>query len=225
MKIFFKWDSQGIESLERGLGQSPRFFLLSALLFFVFFVSDAGASPTLAVRTFDNKTGEDSAQAPAEAITDMMTTELYNSGLFSLTERERLDYVAAEIRLGQSGLVDSSTAPEVGKIRGAQYTMTGAVTQYRYNAGGGVIPIPGLGGGGGLGSKTALVVLDIRVIDNTTGAVVYAASESGRAKRELGGLVTKYGGFVSGSYGGILAAAAREAVMKHVTSMGQYEWE
>jgi curli biogenesis system outer membrane secretion channel CsgG len=173
------------------------------------------------VRAFENKTNE---KVPASAVTDMMTTELYDSGLFSLMERERLDYIADEIRLGQSGLVDSSTAPEIGKIQAAQYTMTGAVTQYRYNAGGGILPIPSIGGGG-LGSKTALVVLDIRVIDNTTGAVVYAASESGRAKREIGGLVTKYGGFVSGSYGGILAAATRDAVTKHVANMEQYDWE
>jgi curli biogenesis system outer membrane secretion channel CsgG len=223
MKIFFNRNSQGTASLERGLGQSPKVFSLFVLLFFVLFADAAGASPSLAVRAFDNKTGDDSVQAPAQAITDMMTTELYDSGLFSLMERERLDYVAAEISLGQSGLVDSATAPEVGKIRGAQYTMTGAVTQYRYNAGGGVIPIPGIGGGG-LASKTAIVVLDIRVIDNTTGAVVYAASESGRAKREVGGLVTKYGGFVSASYGGILATAAREAVMKHVESLRRTMW-
>jgi curli biogenesis system outer membrane secretion channel CsgG len=193
-------------------------FMLSALFIFAFFACEAGAAPSLAVRTFENKTDERAMQAPAQAVTDMMTTELYNSGLFSLMERERLDYVAAEIQLGQSGLVDSATAPEVGKIKAAQYTMTGAVTQYRYNAGGGAIPIPGIGGGG-LGSKTALVVLDIRMIDNTTGEVVYAASESGRAKREIGGLITKYGGFASGSYGGILAAAAREAVMKHIASL------
>jgi curli biogenesis system outer membrane secretion channel CsgG len=198
---------------------------LGCLLCALFLASEAGAAPSLAVRAFDNKTGEGSADAPAQAVTDMMTTELYNSGLFSLMERERLDYVAAEIRLGQSGLVDAATAPEVGKIRGAQYTMTGAVTQYRYNAKGGAIPIAGLGGGSGLAAKTALVVLDIRVIDNTTGAVVYAAKESGRAKREIGGLVTKYGGFASGSYGGILAAAAREAVMRHVAGMEQYEWD
>ncbi|MDR2176011.1 MAG: CsgG/HfaB family protein [Synergistaceae bacterium] len=203
----------------------PSALFLFFFVFFAFFAGEAGAAPSLAVRTFENKTDEDSMQAPAQAVTDMMTTELYNAGLFSLMERERLDYVAAEIRLGQSGLVDSATAPQVGKIQAARYTMTGAVTQYRYNAGGGAIPIPGLGGGGGLASKTALVVLEIRVIDNTTGAVVYAAKESGRAKREIGGLATKYGGFVSGSYGGILAAAAREAVMKHVANLKRYDWE
>jgi curli biogenesis system outer membrane secretion channel CsgG len=202
---------------------SRRFpFLLLAALFL--FAAGAEARPRITVRAFENKTDSGSMRAPARAITDMMTTELYDSGLFSLMERERLDYVADEILLGQSGLMDSATAPETGRVRGAQYTMTGAVTQYRYNAGGGVIPIPGAGGGV-LASKTALVVLDIRMIDNTTSEVVYAASELGRAKREIGGLMTKYGGFASGSFGGILAAAAREAVMKHVANMKRYDWE
>ena len=101
--------------------------------------------------------------------------------------------------------------------------MTGAVTQYRYNAGGGFLPIPGIGGGG-LASRTALVALDIRIIDNETGEVVYAASESGTATREVGGLVTRFGGFATGSYGGILAAATREAVMRHVSSLRQQNW-
>jgi curli biogenesis system outer membrane secretion channel CsgG len=174
----------------------------------------------LAVRAFENKTGE---RVPASAITEMMTTELYNAGLFSLMERERLDVVADEIRLGQSGLMDSSTAPELGKIKGAQYTMTGAVTVYHYNAGGGAAVVPGVAGGA-LG-KTAYVTLDIRIIDNTTGEIVYAAAEQGKAKREAAGLLTRFGGFASGSYGGILASATRDAVIRHVEAMSEYDWE
>ena len=200
------------------------FYFAAILLLCVFAAFPAEAKPRLAVRTFDNKTDSGSLNAPAQAITDMMTTELFNAGIFSLMERERLDYIADEIRLGQSGLMDPSTAPQVGRIKGAQYTMTGAITQYRYNASGGFLPIPGIGGGG-LASGTALVALDIRVIDNETGEVVYAAAESGTAKQEIGGLITKYGGFATGSYGGILAAATREAVMKHVSTMKQDEWE
>jgi curli biogenesis system outer membrane secretion channel CsgG len=154
----------------------------------------------------------------------MMTTELHNSGLFSLMERERLDYIADEIRLGQSGLMDPSTAPEIGKIKGAQYTMTGAVTLYRYNAKGGFIPVPGIGGGG-MAGRTAYVTLDIRVIDNETGAVVYAASEQGSAKREVAGLITKYGGFGTVSYGGVLASATRDAVIRHVEALKEHDWE
>ena len=178
--------------------------------------TEAQAKPRLAIRAFDNKAGRDT-KVPASAITEMMTTELLNSGLFSLMERERLDYVADEIRLGQSGLVDSSTAPEVGRIKGAQYTMTGAITLYHYNASGGVVVLPGLGAGAA--AKTGYVTLDIRIIDNTTSEVVYAAAETGAATRDVGGLVSIYGGFATGSYGGILASATRNSVIKHVESM------
>ena len=85
-----------------------------------------------------------------------MTTELYEAGLFTLVEREKLHYVGEEIRLSQSGLMDESTAPELGKIKGVQYSMTGAVTEYHYKAAGGAVPIPGIGGVGGA-SNTAYV--------------------------------------------------------------------
>jgi len=172
--------------------------------------------PRLSVRAFDNKT--DNRSVPAAAITEMMTTELFNSGLFNLVEREKLNYVADEIRLGQSGLVDASTAPELGMIKGAQYAMTGAITVYRYNTKAGALPIPRMGVIGAA-ANTGYVTLDIRIIDNTTSEIVYAAVETGSANREGGGLVTRYGGFAAGSHGGILASATRDAVMKHVKSM------
>ena len=91
-------------------------------------LSPTGLTERLAVREFENKAGGD---IPASAITEMMTTELYEAGLFTLVEREKLHYVGEEIRLSQSGLMDESTAPELGKIKGAQYSMTGAVTEYQ----------------------------------------------------------------------------------------------
>jgi len=175
----------------------------------------AREKPRLAVREFENKAG---GNVPASAITEMMTTELYEAGLFTLVEREKLKYVGEEIRLSQSGLMDESTAPELGRIKGAQYSMTGAVTEYHYKAAGGAIPIPGVGGIGGA-SNTAYVTLDIRIINNETGEVAYAAAERGASNQTLGGLITKYGGFGAGKINGILAAATRKAVMKHVEGM------
>ena len=191
-----------------------RLLILTGLLVGVL-AAGAQARPTLAVREFTNKAG---GSVPASAITEMMTTELFEAGLFTLVEREKLNYVGEEIRLGQSGLMDESTAPELGKIKGARYSMTGAVTEYHYKAAGGAVPIPGVGGVGGA-SNTAYVTLDIRLIDNQTSEVVYAAAERGASNQTLGGLVTKYGGFGAGKINGILAAATRKAVVKHVEAM------
>ncbi|MDR1376338.1 MAG: CsgG/HfaB family protein [Synergistaceae bacterium] len=201
-----------MKNLKRSIGG-----LLAVLLCVA---AGAEAKPRLAVREFENKTSE---KVPASAVTEMMTTELYKSGLFSLMERERLDYVADEIRLGQSGLMDSSTAPEVGKIKGAQYSMTGAVTVYHYHAEGGVLVIPGIVGGAA--ARTGYVTLDIRVIDNETGEVVYAAAKQGKATRELAGFGTGFGGFATATYGGVLASATRDAVTRHVAAMDEYDWE
>ncbi len=191
-----------------------------AVLFVSLAVLSSEAKPRLAIRSFDNKTD---GNVPAAAITEMMTTELFNAKIFTLVERERLGDVAAEIRLGQSGLVEESTAPELGKVKGAQLTMTGAITQYFYNASGGVIPVPG--GGAGLASRTAYVTIDLRIINTSTGEIVYAAAEQGASNQTLGGVITQYGAFGSGKIGGILAAATRKAVIKHVESMKSTVWE
>ncbi len=202
-----------------------KILLLSALVVCLFLACEASALPRLAIRAFENKT--DSPNVPSDAITDMMTTELGSARIFSIFEREKLDYVTDEIRLGQSGLMDTSTTPKVGKLKGVQYTMTGAVTLYHYNlkAGGAFLKAVGIAGA----AKTGYVTLDIRIIDNTTGEIVYVNKETGSAKRAGGGAAAYYKGFAIGgmgaSYGGILAEATRDAVMKHVETMRQYDWD
>ena len=196
--------------------------LLSAI--FAFAAQPAEAVPTLAVRTFENKTDEKSFEPPAAAITDMMTTELYNKGLFRLVEREHLDVIGDELKLSQSGLMDMDTAPEIGKIAGAKYQMIGAITGYYYNASAGAIVIPWIIGGAAA-SKTAYAKLDIRIVNSSTGEVVYAAAEQGSAKREAGGILTVFGGFGAANYGGILATAVRDSVEKHVAAMRQKRFD
>lgn len=200
-------------------------FFMFSLVVLVLVSSQALALPRIAIKGFENKTDEPSV--PSKAITDMMTTELGKARIFSIFERENLNMVTDEIRLGQSGLMDSSTAPEVGRLKGTQYTLTGAVTLYHYNvkAGGAILRVVGIAGA----AKTGYVTLDIRIIDNTTGEIVYVNSETGSAKRAGGGAAAWYAGFGvaggGGSYGGILAEATRDAVMKHIKTMKQYEWD
>ena len=187
--------------------------------------SSASALPRMAVRAFEDRTED--GKAPAGAVMDMMVTELNKAGVFDLMERERLDYIAEEIRLGQSGLMDPSTAPAVGKIKGVQYTMTGAITLYYYNEKGSGFALPVLGSA--TQAKTAYVILDIRIIDNSTGQIVYTSDQTGQAKQIAKGAIAAYKGFYIGSYnrttGGLLATATRDAVMKHVNAIKNIYWE
>lgn len=98
--------------LRRGILSIPAILATLAVLVISLALAGAAAArekPRLAVREFENKAGGD---IPASAITEMMTTELYEAGLFTLVEREKLKYVGEEIRLSQSGLMDESTAPD-----------------------------------------------------------------------------------------------------------------
>ncbi|MBQ6972833.1 MAG: SEL1-like repeat protein [Synergistaceae bacterium] len=167
--------------------------------------------PRIAIVAFDDKSEE--GKALASAILNMMVTELYKTGAFTLLERERLEAVASEQRLGQSGLVDPSTAVKLGRIAGAQYIMTGAVTLYYYNekASGLALPIIGTSAK----AKTAYVVIDLRIIDVETSEIVYAYDQIGEATNKERKSIASY----SKMAGGLLGLATRDAVGKHVSAM------
>lgn len=176
--------------------------------------SAAQGKTRIAVLSFQDNSG---AGAPAAAIADMMTTELFNTGLFSVVERAKLDQVGAEQRMSAQGLMDPSSAVQMGKLLGADYLITGSVTQYKYEASGGVIPLP-LGGlsGVAVGSETAYVTLDVRLINATTGEIVLTAKAEGAANQTQGGLAYDSTVFGTGKAGGLLGQATYKAVTKVV---------
>lgn len=184
----------------------------------------AHAKVRMTIRQFQDETED--GKAPAGAVMSMMVTELNKTGLFELVEREALNYIADEISLGQSGLMDMSTAPQIGKVRGAQYSMTGAITLYYYEEKASGIKIPIIGTS--TESNTAYVMLEIRIIDNSTSTIVYSANRLGTAKRGRKGS-SPFGDIFIGKYtkseGGILGSATREAVEQHVAAIKEIEWE
>ena len=198
------------------------------LLIFVVSAVQAGAVyalPRVAVRQFEDRTQE--KDAPAGAVMDMMVTELNKAGVFELIERERLDHVAEELKLSQEGLVDPSMVIEIGKLHSAQYNMEGAITLYYYNekAKGFVLPIIG----SAAIAKTAYVLLEIRIVDNKTSSIVYSSEQLGSSRQDSKGSLGGYKGFFIGgykrTYGGILASATRDAVLKHVSAIKSRHWE
>ena len=71
-------------------------------------------------------------------------------------------------------------------------------------------------------------MLDLRIIDNSTGEIVYSASQLGEATRNAKISPALYKGFMRGyekTSGGILASATRDAIRKHVTALKDYDWE
>jgi len=192
---------------------------LILLLVVVFFLSLAPsaalAKMRVAVLDFQDNSG---AGAPGGAIADMMTTELFNAGVFTVVERNQLGAVAAEQRLAGQGLVDPSTAVQMGKVLGVEGLITGSITQYYYKGAGGVVPLHGLPGFSGVavGSKTAYVTLDVRMINAQTGEIMNAVKEQGAANQTMGGLAYDWAVFGTGKAGGLLGQATYNSVVKIV---------
>ena len=63
--------------------------------------------------------------------------------------------------------------------------MTGAITLYYYSEKGSGFAIPILGSA--TQAKTAYVILDIRIIDNTTGEIIYTGDQVGTSRRDAKG--------------------------------------
>jgi len=84
------------------------------------------AGVTLAIAYFDDDTGV-AAYAPLrKGLADMMITELATMPALQIVEREKLNQVLAELKLGRSKFIDPRTAQKLGKGLAAEYIVTGS---------------------------------------------------------------------------------------------------
>lgn len=115
-------------------------------------------------------------------LTEMLTTALVHTHRFILLERAALQDIQAEQQLGTSGALNPATVPKTGALLGAQALVRGAVTEYSYQE-------SSTGAGGILGriglshaDSTAMVGMDIRLYDTTTGQILNSVHAVGRAR-------------------------------------------
>jgi curli biogenesis system outer membrane secretion channel CsgG len=153
--------------------------------------------PRLAVLEFKNKADNQWWwHGGAAAAQDVFVTQLVKSGKFRVVEREQLEALMKEKNLTLSGDVDPATAVRVGKLLGVNYLLTGAVTEYgaedKGAHGGSFRGLPSFG----VHKKTFVAALNARLIDTSTGEVVWAdeaRSEESHSNVDVGG----FGGGVS----------------------------
>ena len=108
---------------------------------------------------------------------DMLITALFKTKKYRVYERERLKSIMKEQKLQMSGAVDMSTAVQIGKLVGAKYIVTGAVTEF------GVAKSGARGGGYfSVGKKWYRSTVDVRAVSVQTGEVLFADSGSGALK-------------------------------------------
>ncbi|HEY4593511.1 MAG TPA: CsgG/HfaB family protein [Thermoanaerobaculia bacterium] len=132
-----------------------------------------GDKPRIAVLEFKNKADNQWwYHGGAAAAQDVFVTELVKSGKFRVVDREQLEAMMQEKHLTQSGDIDKGTAMKLGKILGLNYLLTGAVTEY------GNTDVSGGGGGVSAGKRKFVAALNARLINASTGEVLWADEAS-----------------------------------------------
>lgn len=141
--------------------------MLFGLAFMLVAVAPVQAKTRIAVMDFDNKTPHGGWRI-GQGASDMLATELVKKGDYSVIERDKLASLLKEQDLGATGRIEPRTAVQIGKILGVSYIVTGAVTEYGQSSSG--------GGGGGVhvGKKGYHAAVDVRIINATTGEIVFA---------------------------------------------------
>ncbi|MCK5540300.1 MAG: penicillin-binding protein activator LpoB [Deltaproteobacteria bacterium] len=189
---------------------------LLGLLFLLVSVISGWAGPRIAVMDFKNQTPHGGWRLGSGAA-DILTTELVKTGKFDMFERERLSTVIKEQNLGTSGRVDTTSAARIGKIIGVNYIITGAVTEYGQSRSGGG------GGGVNVGKVGYHSAVDIRMVDATTGRIVFADTAS-HSKSSVKVRIFGFGG--GESFNEKLATETmREAIRKVAAKMDITEFK
>lgn len=165
-------------------------------------VALAMEKPTISVPEFKNETTWWWWQtATSRELADALSNELTSTGKFTVVERQKLETVISEQELAELGLVRKETAAKQGNLTGAKYIILGKVTSYEegvYNesSGGNTglnLGIISFGNSNNNAKQQAYVAIDLRVVDSTTGEVVYARSIEGRAEDESEGSASNMG--------------------------------
>ena len=83
---------------------------------------------SIAVSEFKNSTGIYSNESLCSTIPEMLKTELAQLGELFIVERSKLDVTLGEQALSQSGAIDTVNKPQTGKLKSAEFIITGELS-------------------------------------------------------------------------------------------------
>jgi len=115
----------------------------------------------------------------AAGATELMINALLGTNCFRVFERSKLDAILQEQDFQNfSGLVDQTTAVKLGKMIGVDAILTGSLTNISFATGEG-IKIGPLN----VKKSSTRVVMTIRIIDVTTGEILYSTIQEEKASK------------------------------------------
>jgi len=163
-------NSGEIKSGELNVNQSTQ--LLAAL-------DEREDSPSVAVFPINDKTGQRTETGSAlvsQGAGAMLITALKRSRQFTVLDRINHSNIMNEHELKNNDLIASGEGPELNQLTGADYIIDGAVTEYQVDkkSGGTGFKIAGIGGS--TEHAVASTAIDLRLVDTTSGEVVWSRS-------------------------------------------------
>ena len=178
-----------------------------------------GPKKRVFIAEFDNRSAYGQRRL-GQGISDVLATELMRTNLFIMLEREKLALIMNEQSLAETGIISDQTAPQYGKLLGANAVITGSVTQFgvrteAYD----VILTSGK-------KQFATCAVDVRIIDVNTGSITWAGSGQGEAVRSYTNILGsgKAGGYDEALEGEAFRASVVRLMENMVPALNNMPW-
>lgn len=143
--------------------------------------------PRITVARFSVATPKAAYEFGAELAT-MLSSALQQTSCFRVLESiDNFDDMADEIDLGDSKYTRKGSSPKAGQMMGAQFVITGEVTEYNEGNTGIKLGVLGVGGG------KASIGFILKIVNPATREIIYSKSVNTQGKKGFQGL--KFFGF------------------------------
>lgn len=133
----------------------------------------------VAVYGIQDKTGQYSeigSPIVSQGATEMLITALMRSRQFKVLDRADFNNFMTEQNLVANDRIKADQGPEIGQLSGADYIISGAVTEYQIDKKTGGLGLRVAGKGGQQEYAVASSAIDLRVTDTSSGEVIWAKS-------------------------------------------------
>ena len=181
-------------------------FAVTVILLWTCAVFGQGNRPKIAIKTFENPANYPNSTI-GNGLTEILTTELENTGKFDVLERSDINEILKEMNFGDTQYAKSATFAQKGNLLGAQYILMGKVTNFSYSEEAHQEQKFNLFGPNQLVTvylQNADVRVDFRLIDVSTGETVLSQAGEGHEtnKSRVSEMTTWYRVTRSGSITG-----------------------
>jgi curli biogenesis system outer membrane secretion channel CsgG len=133
----------------------------------------------VAIYKIQDKTGqysENGSPVVSQGATEMLITALMRSRQFKVLDRANFSNFMTEQNLVVNDRIVEDEGPVIGELSGADYVISGAITEYQIDKKTGGLGLRVAGKGGQQQYAVASSAIDLRVTDTSSGEVVWSKS-------------------------------------------------